>query len=243
VFKSWSVIGAAILLSACGAPPPRPSTNEAATPVLPAQPPAGTSTYPIDAARSELEIHVYRTGPMARLGHNHVILHRSLGGWVHVGADPSADSLVLRIPVADFIVDDASAREAAGADFAESVAEDARIGTRRNMLSAAVLDADRFPTITLTSIAVRPAGGAADSPRKLPARLIATMAVELAGHRSTVEAPFELEAGDGGLAASGTVDLRQSSMGITPFSVLLGALQVQDELAVDFRLIAAAPVP
>lgn len=237
MFKSWSLICAAALLCACGAPQPRRPTTDATTLVPPAGRNVGTAAYPIDTARSELRILVHRAGPMARLGHNHVIVNRSLAGWAGVGAEPTAASLVLRIPVAGFTVDDAQAREAAGADFAESVAEDARIGTRRNMLSAAVLDADRFPMITLTSVAVhRTAGTSA-----LPSMLSATLVVDVAGHRSTIEVPFTLDARPDGLTASGSMVLRQSALGITPFSVMLGAVQVRDDLRVEFRLVARTP--
>jgi polyisoprenoid-binding protein YceI len=240
VFKSWTIICAAVLLAACGAPEPRPSPNPGIAPAPGAPSTAASNAYQIDAAHSELRILVYRAGPMARLGHNHVIVNRNLGGWVDVGATSSAASFVLRVPVADFAVDEAEARHTEGADFAETVAADAQTGTRRNMLSAAVLDADRFPNITLTSVAVGPVGAANAAASKIPVLLSATLAVELAGHRSTLVVPFKLEIFAGGLAASGTIVLRQSSMGISPLSIMFGALQVQDELSVKFRLVARA---
>jgi hypothetical protein len=35
------------------------------------------------------------------------------------------------------------------------------------------------------------------------------------------------------------VKLRQSALGLKPFSIMLGALQVQDEFTVKFTLVAA----
>lgn len=175
---------------------------------------------------------------MARLGHNHVIVNRTLGGWVDMGSGPSAASFVLRVPVAGFVVDEAEERLAEGADFSETVAADAQTGTRRNMLSAAVLDADRFPEITLTSVGVAPAAAGKTAALKTPAMLSATLAVELAGHRSTLVVPFKLEMSAGGVAASGTIVVRQSSMGLTPLSIMFGALQVQDEISIKFTLVA-----
>jgi polyisoprenoid-binding protein YceI len=98
------------------------------------------------------------------------------------------------------------------------------------MLSAALLDADRYPIITLTSIAVAQA--------EAPGQLAATLAVEVAGHESTLVVPFTLETSAGRVSAFGTVALRQSELGLTPFSVMLGALQVQDEFTVKFKLVA-----
>jgi len=47
-------------------------------------------------------------------------------------------------------------------------------------------------------------------------------------------------AADGALEASGEFPLRQSELGLTPFSGLLGALQVQDEMRISFRIMAHA---
>jgi hypothetical protein len=40
------------------------------------------------------------------------------------------------------------------------------------------------------------------------------------------------------VTASGTLELRQSTLGLTPYSLLLGALQVQDSLTIKFTLVA-----
>lgn len=167
---------------------------------------------------------------MARLGHNHVIVDRDVGGWVNFAGNPATASFSLNLTVADFAVDDARMRSEEGPDFSEDVPDDAKAGTRWNMLSAALLDEKRFPTITVTSVAVTQAGGA----------LSAALAVSIAGHRSTIIVPFALATSKGRLSASGTAILQQSAMGLTPFSVMLGALQVQDELTVKFKLIAVA---
>ena len=55
----------------------------------------------------------------------------------------------------------------------------------------------------------------------------------------TVPVRFERSAGE--LVVSGEAPLRQSDLGLTPFSAMLGALQVQDEMHVSFRIVARAP--
>jgi hypothetical protein len=182
----------------------------------------------IDAAQSELRILVYRAGAMAALGHNHVIINRSLDGWVQEGARAGADALYLSIPVADFVVDDAAARREEGTDFADEVSEEAKTGTMRNMQGPLLLDAQHYPTITLRSLEVSDADGA----------LKAHMTVNVAGHESSLLVPFSLEAAPGRLTARGSVRLRQSELGLTPFSALLGALKVQDEMRLKFTLVA-----
>jgi len=66
------------------------------------------------------------------------------------------------------------------------------------------------------------------------------VSVTVAGHASTLEVPFTLDISQGRLTASGATTIRQSSLGLTPFSVMLGGLRVQDELTLKFRLVASA---
>jgi hypothetical protein len=234
VFKNFAAVCLCVGLAACGAPKIR-QTPPMTEGVEPARPPAGAAAYSIDSAQSELRLLVYRAGPMARLGHNHVILNRAIGGWVDAAARPESASFSLYVPVADFVVDDARARSEEGQDFSADVPEEAKSGTRHNMLGAALLDAERFPVITLTSV------GIAQDP-KLPesGNLVATLTVGLAGHESTLVVPFVLTISPDRISAAGTAVLRQSDLGLTPISAMLGALQVQDEITVKFKFVAGA---
>lgn len=260
VFKIGAATCAACILGACGAPPTRDAGGRRAVDgpgaaELPgaadfpgaAVPAPGIAAYHIDAAQSSLRVLVYRAGPMAQFGHNHVILNRALGGWVGTADDARSASFSLRMTAADFIIDDADARREEGPDFSADVPGDAKAGTRRNMLSLAVLDADRFPAITVRSIAIarvpslsQPVPGAHAPPagKELPGMLLAKLAVVVAGHESTFVVPFSLTRSEGRIAASGTVVLRQSAMGLVPLRVLAGALQVKDEITVKFNLVA-----
>ena len=167
---------------------------------------------------------------MAALGHDHVIVNRALGGWVQFGGAATAASFSLTVPAAGFVVDDAAARRDEGLQFAEEIPEDAKAGTLRNMLGPAVLDAGRFPASSIRSVAVTEARGA----------LEAKLALNAAGHDSTLVVPFSLERSSTRLTASGALTLRQSELGLTPFSVFLGALRVEDEMHVKFNLVAVA---
>jgi hypothetical protein len=167
---------------------------------------------------------------MAALGHDHVIVNRALGGWVQYGGAATTASFSLTVPDAGFVVDDAAARRDEGPQFAEEVTEDAKAGTLHNMLSPAVLDAARFPVISIHSVALTQVGGA----------LEARLAVNVAGLDATLVVPFSLESSAGRLTASGALSVRQSALGLIPFSVFLGALRVQDEMHVRFKLVAVA---
>jgi YceI-like protein len=218
------------LLAACGAPHARRSVPH--VPVAPANPPAlPGALYRVDSAQSELRVLVYRAGRMALLGHNHVLVNRALGGWVRYSGIASAAAFSLSVPAAGFAVDEAATRLEEGPEFSEDIADEAKSGTLHNLLSTAVLDAAQYPAITLRSVAVRVTGVAFE----------ATVAVSVAGHESTLVVPFVVDESAGRMTASGALTVRQSGIGLVPFSVLMGALRVQDDLQVKFKLVAVSP--
>jgi hypothetical protein len=255
VFKGFSVAALALMLAACAAPKARhplpPSPGEPAP--QPGLPLPGRA-FRIDEKQSELRILVYRAGPLARLGHNHVMVNRAIRGTVNWADEPGASVFSLVIPAAGFMVDDAQARSEEGPDFPGEISEDAKSGTLHNMLSAAVLDADEFPSITVNSIAVAGAPGesggtpgesggtpGATTPAAVApgtAVLSATVAISVAGHESKLEVPFTLQTDSNRLSATGSMELRQSTVGLTPYSLMLGALQVQDVMTIKFKFVA-----
>lgn len=224
----------ALLLAACGAQRIRQTPPQIAGESAPAASSASAATiYRIDANQSELRVLVYRGGPLARFGHNHVMVNRAISGSLTFAEEASASAFQLSVPAAAFIVDDAQARREEGPDFAGEIPDDAKSGTLRNMLSTALLDADEFPAMTVKSVA---ASGTLDASGG--GALIATVAISIAGHESTIDVPFTLASGPDCLSASGSLELRQSALGLTPFSLMLGALQVQDALTIKFQIVA-----
>lgn len=182
---------------------------------------------------------VYRGGAAAALGHNHVIVNRSLEGWARYDGTVSGSRFFLTVPAAGFVVDEEAARRQEGAEFSEEVSADARSGTLHNMLSPAVLDAQSHPAITVESVSIVPAPQDAAAPSagsRGEAR--AAVRVSVAGHESSLLVPFTLEGTSGELRVRGSFKLRQTGLGLTPLSVLLGTLRVEDELRVRIDLLA-----
>jgi hypothetical protein len=209
--------------------PPGPASADTAP--AGAAPPSG-ARYRIDPAQSELRVLVYRAGPMASLGHNHVISTHSLQGWAAFEGNTAAAAFALTVPVADFAVDVPASRADEGSDFADPVTEEAKFGTRHNMLGTAMLNAADFPVLTIRSVAVA-AGETSGSYR-------ARVMLEVAGHASSLVVPFRLDAAPRCLVASGELTVSQSSLGLTPFSIFLGALKVQDDMRVKFIFVAVS---
>jgi polyisoprenoid-binding protein YceI len=188
----------------------------------------GAIRYQIDSATSEVHILVYRGGAMARLGHNHVVSSKHVTGAVLLHSDLARSQLELSLPVTSLIVDDPQTRSAEGEEFAAEVPEEAREGTRRNLLRAEILDAEHFPAITLQSVAV---AGTHETPSML-------MRVTIKGVSRDVVVLAQVQADNERLVAEGEFAIQQSDFGITPFSVGLGALQVQDKLRIRFQIVA-----
>ena len=172
-----------------------------------------------------------RSGPLAKAGHNHVIASHELAGTIYVPADVMRTTFEIRVPVGGMTVDEAPLRAKEGADFSADVPDSAREGTRRNMLGEALLDAARYPQIVLQS--ERLEGRAAGEAE-------AHMQVEVRQSPHSVVAPVHYEMKPDEVVVSGELPLKQTDLGLTPFSALLGALQVQDEMRVKFRIVARA---
>ena len=233
MFKSLSVGVLALLLTACGAlkvrhaAPPKPEQSI----TRPGLPPG--RFYRVDETQSELRILVYRAGPLARLGHNHVMVNRAISGAVSLADAAGESAFWLNVPVAGFVVDDAAASREEGAEFAGDISDDAKSATLHNMLGAAVLDAEEFPVITVKSVAAAGAQNGSGA-----GALRATVAISVAGHVSKVDVPFTLHVDSRRLSATGSLELRQSALGLTPFRLMLGALQVEDAMTVKFQIVA-----
>jgi hypothetical protein len=230
VFKRIAIAAVALSLASCVVPRHRPPAPQARP--LPAGnvslPPPGS--YPIDSNGSELRILVYRAGPLAQLGHNHVVVSHAVTGVVQVGGSLADSSFALRVPVESFAVDESQARQEEGEEFQSDIPSDAKLGTRRNMLSRALLDAAHYPTITVAGVTF---SGTPEAP-------IAELSIDVAGHESRIFAPLHLEGEAHRMMATGSVELRQSDLGLTPYSLLHGVLQVQDAMQLKFSL--AVPI-
>ena len=237
VIRRWKLLLALSLAMLGGCPsPPRVPAPAPGVPAVPA-PHVGTP-FEIRPQSSLLTILVYRGGALASAGHNHVIASHDLSGTIFIPAAILQSSFEVHIPVATLTVDEAALRaQQSAADFPPDVSEDAKEGTRHNMLGGALLDAEHNPEIVLRSLQLEPADGASADSGTVQARVQSSVR----GQLRTFTAPVRYRrSGDGTLEVSGELPLRQSELGLTPFSALLGALQVQDEMHVSFHIVARA---
>lgn len=210
------------LTSACALPPKVPP---AAAPQVPAGAPSGPFER-YDVVSSHVEIRVYREGAMAQLGHNHLISSDALKGSIQLRKPLSDSRFTLELPLESLVVDDPALRSRAGPDFAKEVPQKDRDGTRHNMLGASLLDAERQPVLRVT----------VDSLKGGPAEFVAQLRVGLRGEERVIAVPLSVQAGEGKLSAHASFKLHHADLGLTPFTVALGALRVRDEIEIDCRL-------
>jgi YceI-like domain len=241
--KALNLAALGLLLAGCGAPPARlPNSHPGGVPPAPppVAAPARGAAYRIDSAHSELRLLVYRAGAMAALGHDHVIINRALEGWVTFSGDLAGAAFLLTVPTSGFVVDDDAARRQEGADFSEVIEADAKAGTLHNMLGPAVLDAQGHPAIVVRSVSIAAAAGGAQTAggAQATAGAQATVSVSVAGHESSLVVPFTVDSSPGRLHAQVDFTVQQTRLGLTPFSVFLGALRVEDQLHVKLDLLA-----
>ncbi len=187
-------------------------------------------SYRIISTRSSLTLKVYRTGPLASLGHNHIIASRDLDGFVYLADDLGKARADLFVPVAGFIVDDAAARAAAGADFAMQPTPSDIDGTRANMLGPKLLDAQAWPYIVVHAVPLHVEPDSTQVQLSIRTRdHVALVAVDMhwsrKGNELTAEAEFVID---------------HATLGLEPFSALGGALRVADQIGISVSIVAKA---
>lgn len=215
-------------LSACEQLPSR--EEPAATPggeARPANVPAGALRFEVDSGASEIRLLVGRAGPLASLGHNHVIV-APVHGMLYAGESAAASGFDLEILVREFDVDPSAARQQEGGDFATQVPDAARQGTRENLLGSDLLDAAKFPSIRIQSVALAGPPWNPDVSARMTVRATAR----------SIEFPCAVVQSGDVISVIANVVLRQSDFGITPFSVLGGGLRVDDAFRVRARIVA-----
>lgn len=222
-----SVVALALLaLAACT---PLPATAPAAAPVpapapeLPPPPaappaPAAATVLHIDSAQSLIAVTVRRGGVLARLGHDHVVAARTITGTV----TPDDNRAEFQFRLDQMTVDEPALRQTAG--LAKQPSQDAIDGTRTNMLTK-VLDAESYPLVHVR--VTRTSEG-----QPLHA------AITLHGVTRGYEIPATIGIHQGAITVAGTVNLKQTDFGLVPFSVMGGAMAVQDEMELRFTLVA-----
>jgi hypothetical protein len=178
----------------------------------------GKPVFRVDAARSQVVIEVRRGGSLARLGHDHVVTSHDVTGYL--APDEGRADFFVRLD--DLTVDEPDLRASAGFDTQPDADDIA--GTRRNMLKG--LDSERYPFAMLRVRELVTDGGEG------PVRV----AMTLHGVTRPVDAIAQWDRATEDFSVAGRFAIDQSAFGMTPLSVMGGAIAVQDRVSIAFRI-------
>lgn len=174
------------------------------------------TTHVLDAATSELSLWTYKAGLLSRVAHD--LCFHAEGVEATVTRSEHVISVQLSFPVAGLRVQgqvkNGQVKPLSSKDHAE---------IEGNLLK--VLDGARFPKIVYSGAGEATADGAT---------LEGTLTI--AGRERPLPLRARLEQADGESRVQGEIRFLQSTFGIKPFSALMGALKVKDEVRVSWDL-------
>lgn len=213
----------ALAVLACQAPPLPAQTLPGADGAFDGPP----LLYRVSSEDTEILIRVFTAGPLSRFGHNHVIAAQGIEGTVALGADGAASRFVLRVPVRALEVDPPDRRRDAGEAFAAELTAADILATRGNMLGPQLLDAARYPVITVR--------GTTQGAAQFTA---ATVRFEIKQTAAQRRVPIDAQVTDESIRVTGVVELSHDELGLRPFRTLAGALRVAQRMQLSFEIVA-----
>ena len=184
---------------------------------------SGLPVYSLNTASSHIDVVVRREGSLARLGHDHVVAARDAQAYLLLGGPMENWRAEMRFEAEKLDVDPVEERAKYQLDTDPDA--DAIRGTRRNLLDK-VLDAQRWPWLGIEISDFK----REDSGFSARVRFLVRDAA------SEGRYVFSLEQAANSVAVTGTVLLRQTDLGLEPFSALGGALRVSDQLEIHLEL-------
>jgi polyisoprenoid-binding protein YceI len=168
------------------------------------------TAWTFDAASGELDVITGTAGPAAKMGHRLTIAMRSWQATVQWAAKTPSS--------VEVIVDVESLQVLRGEGGITPLTAPERAIARSNALKS--LDAKKFPSIRFTSATIDTITGGY--------RLEGTLEIHGISRQQTVDVD------DDGQRLSSAVTVRQSDFGVKPYSLMMGALKVADEVTVLF---------
>ena len=174
-----------------------------------------SGTHSIGPENGRLTISTYKSGMGAKVGHDLVLEARRWSGTVDVNPDnPGASSVQVTVDARSFEVVQASGG-------VKPLSDKDSADIRKNM-DDKVLQTSRFPEITFRSTQVTPTSIAGD--------------LTIVGNTQPVTLALSVQDGAGETTITGRTTVTQTKFGIKPFSAMMGALKVKDDVDMQVEL-------
>ncbi|MBI2681766.1 MAG: YceI family protein [Acidobacteriales bacterium] len=174
-----------------------------------AQEPAAPAKRAIDPAKSRLTVYAYKTGFLSFAAHDHEIAAPIVSGHVQ---ESGAQSVELVIDARQMKVLD------------PKLAAEKRAEVQKTMLSATVLDVEKFPEIRFVSTKVAANG-------KDQWNVLGNLTLH--GQTKQVAVVVSKQ----GERYLGSAKFKQTDFGIAPVSVAGGTIKVKDEVKIEFEIV------
>jgi polyisoprenoid-binding protein YceI len=183
---------------------------------------AATRTFSIDSKASKVHLHVGKTGIGSFAGHEHNVFAPALMGEVAADFDDLSKSTV------EVVV---NTRAMMVSEEGEPKGDAPKV--QQAMRGPSVLNVARYPLIRFRS-------------QKVTGRKVSASSYELRvegdlslhGTVKPMVVPLKVEVQGDTLTADGKLTVKQSDYGIKPTTAAGGLVQVEDEVPVDFRIVA-----
>jgi polyisoprenoid-binding protein YceI len=213
-----------VLLSSCAQAPENKPVAISSRPIFNPDHFVGGNIYSINPETSYIRIQIYRGGALAHFGHHHIISSQTLEGKIYRHADLEKSGALLSFPVNALTVDDPTLRSKAGPAFEIMPSPKDIAGTRNNMLSNTLLDSEHFPVIQLATVQI-----IAGRPLQI------TVRITVKGHAQDFTIAGTLLEKNNQITISGTTQISHQQLGLTPFSIMMGAIAVEDLMDIEFN--------
>jgi polyisoprenoid-binding protein YceI len=186
-------------------------------------PAPSAAPYRIDARKSQFFVQAEAGGVLGAFAHDHKLQVKDFNGTVSLPS-PALQSASLDISiVADSLT------------LVDKVSDDDRKEIESSMKQK-VLETAKFPKITFRSVGVT-VDSSDDASSRI--KVLGNLWLHGVGHKIPIAMTVALK-GDS-LRATGTMKLRQTDYGMTPYTAAIGTIRVKDEVTLSFDIVATRP--
>jgi polyisoprenoid-binding protein YceI len=190
--------------------------------------PLGAADMRVDPGRSTLLVRLYKDGPASAFAHDHVVRATRFSGVVQWDpARPGATEVRVEVEAASLVADEPALRRRLSLS---DMTEGTRADVQRTMVGARQLDVEHHPRIAFRSTRVEPQG---------EGQLLVHGELTLHGQTRPASIPVTMTAlASGAVRGRGTLRLRQSEYGISPYRFAFGAVRNRDAVELVIDLVA-----
>ena len=190
--------------------------------------PSEDANWRVNTDASVMRLMVFRaSGGLSKLGHDHVVALPPAEGRLKRAENLEKAKARLRFNLADIELDSDVDRAWSGYfPKDKSISDKDKAGTLKNLSGPKLLDAENYPDINVDISKLKPFGD----------KHLANVTFHVKDKSIEKKLVFSLDHAANLITVRGDFVLAHADLGLKPFSVLGGAIKVDDPIAVHFSL-------